>query len=879
MKRCLWLVFLGFLLAEIHPASAQKHSRHFDSLLIAGEYEQLVAETSGQELTPETEIIRANALVALGNFSAAAKQLQATGAYLPAAQTAAWQTARANLALHTGRADRAIQILDSCWQHLQHTGAGQSRQAARTLALLATAYHTTGNHHEAVTYAEQARAIRLSIPDLSGEEQAAGYNDLGLVYSRINPERALEYYDMALPLYASLHGPVHPKIAIINTNMGYVYFDLKLLGDAVTNFETALGIWQTLYPQGHPNEAFVRLTLGRVYAHLNNTEAAKAYFRQAQRIYFHALGEKHPDLSSTLNQLGVMALAESAYDSALYFFQQALIANSPSFRQTETNAFPDTREFYHAQVMLFSLLQKSHALEARYLGKTLALRDLTTALTGLFHCDSLIDRIRRQNENEADKLAVGALANEVYQHGVRIANMLSEITVQSRRYREHAFYFAEKSKSAVLQEAIADAQARSFAGIPAALLNTEKELSAAIAVATQQLQAVPDAAGEVQLRQNLFRAREDYRQFVERLEREFPNYFELKFKKAMPSVSELQSKLNKQTAIVSYFLEEQSPSSTRLYTFILTAKKFRVRSRVLNEPVNRMLIGFGNSLYFRDFELYRNTGRQLSRWLWPRLPAAVREVVIIPDGPLSTLPFEALPHKRAASSFAETKYRNSRYAVSYQFSAGLLRKPGGPIQQHAMYLCAPVQFSDMPELPGTEGEVSAIAGLFDGDKQIHLFQDASEQNLKSIPLEKYPILHLATHGVADAQRPELSRLCLLPGGGEDGLLYSGEIYNLRLNARLVVLSACQTGLGKISKGEGVIGLSRALVYAGAENIVVSFWRVADESTQRLMTSFYTRLQSRTTTFREALRAAKEELRQTAPYSAPYYWAPFVLIGF
>jgi CHAT domain-containing protein len=111
-------------------------------------------------------------------------------------------------------------------------------------------------------------------------------------------------------------------------------------------------------------------------------------------------------------------------------------------------------------------------------------------------------------------------------------------------------------------------------------------------------------------------------------------------------------------------------------------------------------------------------------------------------------------------------------------------------------------------------------------------------------------------------------------------LFSGEIYNLELNANLVTLSACQTGLGKISKGEGVIGLSRALVYAGARNIIVSFWSVADESTSELMKNFYrTLLNEKSSNYTSSLREAKLKLIHGDKYSSPYYWAPFILIGY
>jgi CHAT domain-containing protein len=161
-----------------------------------------------------------------------------------------------------------------------------------------------------------------------------------------------------------------------------------------------------------------------------------------------------------------------------------------------------------------------------------------------------------------------------------------------------------------------------------------------------------------------------------------------------------------------------------------------------------------------------------------------------------------------------------------------------------------------------------------------LEQRATEEALKSDKMQETSLLHLATHGIVNETHPELSCIYLQPGdAGDDGNLFSGEIFNLKLNADLVTLSACQTGLGKISKGEGVIGLSRALIYAGARNLIVSFWSVADESTAALMTDFYGRLlDSGGSNYAESLRQAKLSLMK-GPYAAPYYWAPFVLIGF
>src|SRR5690606_9750774 len=222
----------------------------------------------------------------------------------------------------------------------------------------------------------------------------------------------------------------------------------------------------------------------------------------------------------------------------------------------------------------------------------------------------------------------------------------------------------------------------------------------------------------------------------------------------------------------------------------------------------------------------------------------------------------------------------------YEFSSGLImqKEPSTNMAKPSILLYAPVQFNDgLSDLPGTEKEVNDISRLFTArnyTNSISIHQKANENNLKQEDLSNYSFLHFATHELVDEENPDLSRIFLQTSHSEDGNLYTGEIYNLELNANLVTLSACQTGLGKISKGEGVIGLSRALVYAGAKNCMVSFWNVADESTARFMEDFYKILLEDTSgNLTTSLTKAKQNLKQSDKYASPYYWAPFVLIGF
>jgi CHAT domain-containing protein len=159
--------------------------------------------------------------------------------------------------------------------------------------------------------------------------------------------------------------------------------------------------------------------------------------------------------------------------------------------------------------------------------------------------------------------------------------------------------------------------------------------------------------------------------------------------------------------------------------------------------------------------------------------------------------------------------------------------------------------------------------------------NASEDNVKSRDLAGYRYVHVATHGLLDADRPQFTGVVLSLVGNKtnDGFLRTDEIFNLKLGSPLVMLSACETGLGKEKRGEGVIGLTRAFIYAGAPTVGVSLWSVADKSTADLMTDFYKRLlaaDSRPPS--SALKEAQLAMINGKQYSAPFYWAPFVLVG-
>jgi CHAT domain-containing protein/predicted negative regulator of RcsB-dependent stress response len=892
-----FFILLSFLWASAAGIQAQDIVL-IDQYLLDAEYSKALLQID-QSLakTPDTHTVvllenkKVETLIRKGKLEEAEKLLAGIITKVSSKlQQAVTQTNYGLLYLNLGKNDQAEEALLKASQLYSDDGKEESLEAAQALAYLGNLYSATGKYTQAEEQLNRALYLRQRQLKENHELIAASYNDLGLAFTATDPDKALEYYEKALVIYKNLHGKQHPKIAIANTNIGFVYRKLELYGDAVNNFESALKIWESVYTTAHPSKAFVLFNLGETYLKIGDRKAASAFYTRALTMYQESYGKKHPEIARVLNAMASINISSNEYTTGLQYYQQALQANVTDYESNDITTHPRLRNFYDGNVLLYSLLGKTQALESQYYGRTLNFTNLNIALQTLLVCDTLIDKLRQQITNETDKIMLGVIASEVYADGVRIANETGNVALHKKRYFELAFYFAEKSKSAVLLEAISDAKAKSFAGIPADLLEEEKNLKTAIALCAQKLAQKPSADEEKYLREASYSLNRNYESFIKRLEKQFPEYFNLKFNASSPSIQQLQKKLDSKTALLSYFIDEKN---NHLYIFQITKNKYKIIEHALPAEFGKYITGMRNGIFFNDMKVFSVASQKLSTLLLPKhLPASIRDLLILPTGRLSIIPFEALftQETKAADTYKTLPYLINRYTIRYEFSAGLiLQKSTTQRMAHApsILLCAPVTFPEednLNELPGTESEVNEIAKLFGTQNYtsgLFLKEQADEKLIKSEKVKYYNYIHLATHGVVDESNPALSRIFLQSDiGSEDGNLFTGEIYNLNLDADLVTLSACQTGLGKISKGEGVIGLSRALVYAGARSIIVSFWSVADESTSELMKDFYRKmLENRSADFSTSLRNAKLELVKNESYAAPYYWAPFILIGF
>lgn len=765
-----------------------------------------------------------------------------------------------------------------------------SLDAAKCYNNLGVVYWNSGNKTTARSYLDRSLKIKENLLDSEDPSIADSYINIGLIYLEEDRPKeeyyeAISYFNKALNIYESIYGGQHTKVALCYGNIASVYSYLESYAEALQYLDLVMEIWDNTFEGDHPKKAFTLSSIGRVFEKKGDLDKAIHHQEMALHQYLRIYGDKHPEVANTYFLIGNIYQAKNKYGLAAKHFQASIYANL--FTQASNSLYdqPKLEAYYNADILLTSLTSKASAMEALHYEKTLKPRDLIAALDTYIVCDELISQIRQLRLSEADKLKLGATSATVYDNGIRIALAISAGSWQKDFYLNKAFEFCERSKSSILLEAIQETKAKSFSGIPENLLRLEDSLKNEISFLKQKLAKASDEKQDI--KDQLFGYEQSYRSFIDQLETEYPAYFNLKYNHSLATVAEIQGAMNSQTAVLSYFTGEQD-----IHVFIITKNDFEVITIPKAKDFFQTCKAFRNSIKYDVFEIFELTSLKLHDQLIPKLNKRINQLIIIPDGVLGTLPFEAFAYnidtKRV--NYAQLSYLVEKYAISYDYAASLLLdrlSKTATTSSNGILLAAPVSFDDneliMPELPDTKTEINEIKYLFlasDQEPTVLLNQRASEGVIKEDKLYDYKYLHFATHGLVNESKPELSRVFLSLSEGEDGSLYSGEIYNLKINADLVTLSACETGLGKLAKGEGIVGLSRSLMYAGAHNLIVSLWQVADASTAQLMIEFYRQHlhHSSNNLFNDDLQKAKLSLLHSENYSSPYYWAPFILVG-
>ncbi len=329
------------------------------------------------------------------------------------------------------------------------------------------------------------------------------------------------------------------------------------------------------------------------------------------------------------------------------------------------------------------------------------------------------------------------------------------------------------------------------------------------------------------------------------------------------SAKDIQARLPADEALVEYYYDAK-----KVYAFVVTREQLQVvwlESGNLVQDVK----SFREALESPHDNRYLDLSQKLYRQLFEPLAGPLggkRQVLIVAHGALHYLPFNALHDGR--------EFLIDRYRLRLLPSASVMPylRPVHPTTRALLAFGNPDLGDPRLDLKHAQTEAQAVTRVLPGSRVL-VRREASETAFKRQGAG-YAYLHFASHGDFNADSPLNSSLLLSKDRENDGTLTVGELYSMRLNADLVTLSACETGLGKIANGDDVVGLTRGFLYAGSRSIVASLWKVDDEATAYLMTRFYSALKG--TSKREALRLAQIETRKKYPH--PYYWAAFQLTG-
>lgn len=531
-------------------------------------------------------------------------------------------------------------------------------------------------------------------------------------------------------------------------------------------------------------------------------------------------------------------------------------------------------------------------------------------------------------------------------------------------YAAEAFKITEQSRARSLLDLLNESDTSLTTGIPAELVKRKQDNLAQQQEIAETLTGIAVASDEPKkkagdLEAELDKLQTEYDEIENQIRTASPRYAALTGGQPL-SLSEIQQKvLDDQTVLLEYSLGSEASylwaadsQSLRLYKLAprVTLDKLAadLRAQLIPAKLQRRIVGI---------DIAADPGRGLgvvsasedaagfiaaANVLYKAAVEPVapvfgdKRLLIVADGGLNYIPFEALVKTPASGDYSSLPYLVKSNEIVYAPSGsviGAIRQQTARPSGRAMLIVADPVFNSndarartaasssaaaetrglgiesalsdvagqgalaaaesakmqglpLARLSGTRTEADQIVKLAKasgGQADVWLDLDASEGNLESRDVTKYRVLHIATHGLLNAERPQFTGLVLSLVGnkGEDGFLRTDEVFNLRLGSPLVMLSACETGLGKEKRGEGVIGLTRAFMYAGAPTVGVSLWSVADKSTADLMTDFYKRLLASGATPTSpsgAMRGAQLSMISGKKYSAPFYWAPFVLVG-
>ncbi|HTG32355.1 MAG TPA: CHAT domain-containing tetratricopeptide repeat protein [Thermoanaerobaculia bacterium] len=748
---------------------------------------------------------------------------------------------------------------------------GDRAGEAQALNNLAVLYRGMGEIGEALKAYGEAREILATLDDR--RQEAATLNNLGVAYSAIGEvERARLYLTQALELRRKVEDR-RGEIATLNS-LGWLERKSGAAGKAVSLHRQALAVARATSDAS--NEGISRSYLGEALAAAGHPAEALAELDQALTLQ-RQTGDR-PNEAGTLRRKGEILAAGGRTAEALPLLTQSLLASRAADDRVNETITLSARA---------RVLRDQGELDA-------AAGDARAAIAAL-------ESLRARLGNPELRAAFLGSRGDVYELRVDILMRLAAAH-PGQGFDRAAFEASEDARARSLLDILRESRAALRTGIDPALAARQRDLERRLALKEDRFQTLlgrakgdPAESKALEIESEQIRAELDT--LDAEIRRRNPRYADLTHPGAA-NTGEIQALLDSGTLLLEYFLGRE-----RGYLWAVDANGVRAFVLPGREEIERAARAFHQTLSTPNSGGRERIGRTLSRMLLGPVAGELgeRRLAIVPDGALGYIPFDVLPEPGSKDSLL------ARHEVVELPSASVLaaerrelaRRP--PARELAIVLADPVFQPDdpriaksarrgggadtplLPRLHFSRQEALGIAALAPAGAVTTRLDFAADRDLVlSGRLRDFRYIHFATHGIFNAERPELSGLALSrvdpAGKPREGFLSLRDVYDLDLAADLVVLSGCQTALGKEIRGEGLLGLTRGFLYAGAPRVIASLWWIDDRATAALMTAFYRGLWVEGLRPAAALRQARLALARQHRFRDPAYWGAFVLQG-
>lgn len=720
---------------------------------------------------------------------------------------------------------------------------------------------------------------------------------LGITYNLVHePDSALVYYDKALYYLGAEDSHTLAR-------KSEVYISLGQWKEAEKWAKMAL---QFAYEK--TDSTFVYKKLADIYFGMNNSKQAIFFYNKAieiNGIQNRETAKNYIGIADIFAQQKLYTQAIEHYKKALRCFENKSVEGEGIFNAISQDGSPP--DIWYC----IALDKMGTALESKAMWKKAQKQSFTdTLLLALRYYEQVIFNARLVRESYIEEDAKLLSRGDYHTTHEKALGILHQLSQHSPSYTSKAFSLIERSKSAVLLESIQEQEALQFAEIPDSLSQHLAALKNTIASLAYQ-KSHSTGKDYQNLQDSIFNTKRALERTLKKTIETYPDYKDYQQELEPVSLSEVQQELvESNSLLLEFFMGEEKG---------YVASIGKGRSEIVEiedmDLVRQHIEVLHGSLSDKKAvvenpqEAYRQFAESAS-WLYDRLLAESLqgfegdELVVIPDGLLGYVPFEVLLTAMPDTTkrrYKQLPYLLKKYRVSYAYSATLLKKSKekeAASKEFSIAAFAPFAVGEnalaergiadsilqnLPALSHSKFELDALSQMFAG--HFYYAEDAQEQRVKQTCSEA-SILHFSTHTLIDHDDPMYSVMLFAGADSEakeqqenEGRLYAYELYNRRIGAEMAVLSACETGYGKLSRGEGILSLSRAFVHAGCPSTVMSLWQIDDKASAEVMLHFYRHLQNGSTKD-EALQQAKlDYLQETeSAYAHPYYWAALVSTG-